>query len=155
MTRDCIEDAFEAWLLATRGVLLGMAVVAFVIGTPVAAVRGVVGRLECVKADKLMGVDLPAIAQGVQAYRAQTGRTAETLSELVRAGIFEKEFDDPWGRTYLYELTPHGPRVRTLGRDGEVGGCGLDADFEQWVDAPNRRASRVAPCPEDPPCALE
>jgi general secretion pathway protein G len=37
---------------------------------------------------------------------------------------------DPWGRRYLYELDGEGrPRVRSLGRDGQPGGSGPDADI--------------------------
>ena len=38
---------------------------------------------------------------------------------------------DPWGRAYVYELSPDGSQyiVRTLGADGKLGGRGADSDF--------------------------
>ena len=40
---------------------------------------------------------------------------------------------DPWGREYIYEAPREGhprPRVTTLGRDGQLGGTGEDADLD-------------------------
>lgn len=43
---------------------------------------------------------------------------------------------DPWGRRYEYEIDADGqPRVRTLGRDGQPGGSGADADVELGATA--------------------
>lgn len=43
---------------------------------------------------------------------------------------------DPWGRPYRYtcpgEHTPTGYDLSTLGRDGQVGGEGEDADITSW-----------------------
>ena len=51
-------------------------------------------------------------------------------------GYLEKLPKDPWGRPYQY-ISPgsHGEiDVYSLGKDGEVGGEGIDADFGNWSD---------------------
>ncbi len=40
-----------------------------------------------------------------------------------------QETRDPWNRPYQYERTAKGFRLYSLGRDGRVGGIGLDADI--------------------------
>ena len=42
---------------------------------------------------------------------------------------------DPWGRPYLYRFpgtTGHDFELQSLGRDGQPGGTGLDADLSVW-----------------------
>lgn len=135
MMRNRIERALEFWLSATAEVLLGIAVVGLIVGWVPALAWAMPGRRDCTKADRAAGIDLPAIAQGVEAFRAQRGRTPASIDEMVAAGIFTHAPDDPWDRPYLYGLTPHGPKVTTLGKDGLPGGTDGDADLEWWVDA--------------------
>ncbi len=37
---------------------------------------------------------------------------------------------DPWGSPYVYERTPDGYRLKSLGADGAEGGEGINADIE-------------------------
>ncbi len=43
---------------------------------------------------------------------------------------------DPWGNTLQYRKTEEGFRLRSLGRDGQPGGEGLDADVDIWPGGP-------------------
>ncbi len=36
---------------------------------------------------------------------------------------------DPWGRPYIYELTPNGYVIKTYGRSGQPGGTGEDKEI--------------------------
>jgi general secretion pathway protein G len=36
---------------------------------------------------------------------------------------------DPWGHEFVYEVVDESPRVTCLGRDGQPGGAGEDADI--------------------------
>ncbi|MHC4375308.1 MAG: serine hydrolase [Planctomycetota bacterium] len=59
--------------------------------------------------------------------------------------------NDPWDRTYLYDAPEEGNgyRVYTLGRDGEVGGTGVDADLD------HRQAVAAENGSEDLPSSLQ
>ncbi len=80
-------------------------------------------------------------------FKADTGRfptTAEGLPALVtdpgitgydKEGYLERVPTDPWGNKYIYIC----PGIRgkdydlvSLGKDGEDGGSGDDADIESW-----------------------
>ncbi len=82
---------------------------------------------------------LQVLADTAELWRGKTGAYPSTLEELAR---MEREVNpndfkrlwwggpivDPWGRPYLYEVSPSGLRIRTLGADGEEGGGGNDQD---------------------------
>ena len=58
-------------------------------------------------------------------------------AERWRGPYLRKEVpDDPWDRPYLYrspgEHNPDSYDLLSLGRDGEIGGEGEDADIESW-----------------------
>ena len=84
--------------------------------------------------------DLVAITAALEAYAVSNGQYPESLAVLavpdesgdayIPGGSLPK---DPWGRDYLYEPPGAGretARVYTLGRDGQPGGTGEDADVE-------------------------
>lgn len=66
--------------------------------------------------------DFPSVHSGLAALRLPVARGPYITKEMLL---------DPWGRAYLYFFDKSGePIVRTLGRDGKVGGAGLDKDME-------------------------
>ena len=95
-------------------------------------------------------VQIKILQSSLQLYKLDTGRyptTAEGLKALVtdpgvrgfRAGGYLEGSEvppDPWGHPYLY-LAPgtHSKDfdIESLGRDGESGGTGSDADIQSWA----------------------
>lgn len=91
--------------------------------------------------------DIQSIQTALALFKTDTGRfptTAESLNALVtdpgirgysQSGYLDKIPFDPWGNPYLY-LCPglHGKDydLVSLGKDGEEGGSGDDADVENW-----------------------
>ena len=95
-------------------------------------------------------IDILSVA--VETYRVDTGAypaTADGLSvlrvrpagprdgERWRGPYLRKALpEDPWGRPYRYESpgrsNPATFDLYTLGRDGEIGGEGEDADITSW-----------------------
>jgi general secretion pathway protein G len=91
--------------------------------------------------------DIQSIQTALALFKTDTGRfptTAEGLETLVNDpgirgyspdGYLDKVPADPWGNTYLY-LCPglHGKDydLLSLGKDGEEGGTGDEADIESW-----------------------
>ena len=47
-------------------------------------------------------------------------------------------FEDPWGNPYVYRhpVSRHGYyyEIYSMGKDGKVGGTGLDADITNWIE---------------------
>jgi general secretion pathway protein G len=92
-------------------------------------------------------VDIRAIQSALAMFKADTGRfptTAEGLQALVTNpgivgydsnGYLERVPTDPWGNRYIY-ISPgiHSKEydLLSLGKDGEPGGAGHDADIESW-----------------------
>ncbi|HHQ15041.1 MAG TPA: type II secretion system protein GspG, partial [Chromatiales bacterium] len=95
--------------------------------------------------------DIRAIESALKLYRLDNFRyptTEEGLEALVNppddpeararwpaGGYLDRLPVDPWGRPYLY-LSPGNQGeydVYTLGRDGQEGGEGLDADIGNWT----------------------
>ena len=94
-------------------------------------------------------VQIKILQSALQLYKLDTGRypsTAEGLKALVadpgergwrQGGYLEGTAvpSDPWGHPYLY-LSPgtHSKDfdIESLGRDGESGGTGNDADIQSW-----------------------
>lgn len=80
------------------------------------------------------------IREAVKEYAADHGgEYPESLEPLVEPGVDARwslrveALRDPWGREYLYEPPNEAhaePRVYSLGRDGQPGGEGDDADID-------------------------
>ncbi len=62
----------------------------------------------------------PSALEELENPRAKDGTSLPGLGEIP---------NDPWGRDYVYELGENGPVVKCLGRDGQEGGEGEDADI--------------------------
>ena len=92
-------------------------------------------------------VDIRSIQSALALFKTDTGRfptTAEGLQALVTNpglkgfdsdGYLDRVPTDPWGNPYIY-LSPglHSKDydLESLGKDGEDGGAGKDADIESW-----------------------
>jgi general secretion pathway protein G len=75
----------------------------------------------------------PTSEEGLQALRT---RPAENASSWRGPYLRKTVPPDPWGRTYRYAspgtANADSYDVFTLGRDGDVGGVGEDADVTSW-----------------------
>ena len=91
--------------------------------------------------------DIRSIQTALAFFKTDTGRfptTAEGLAALVTNpgvpnykddGYLEKVYIDPWGRPYVYlspGLSSKDYDLESLGKDGEDGGTGDNADIESW-----------------------
>ena len=75
----------------------------------------------------------PTTEQGLEALLDKPGGQPEPANWKK---YLDKLPKDPWGRPYQY-ISPgsHGEiDVYSLGKDGQVGGEGIDADFGNWSD---------------------
>lgn len=77
----------------------------------------------------------PTTEQGLAALRAAP--TAEPVARRWRGPYLRKEVPlDPWDRAYVYRepgiANPTLYDLYTLGRDGQPGGAGEDADVTSW-----------------------
>jgi len=77
----------------------------------------------------------PATAQGLEALRTQP--SGEPQAQNWRGPYLRKAIPlDPWGRAYLYkspgEVNPTSYDLLSVGRDGQPGGTGEDADVTSW-----------------------
>lgn len=97
---------------------------------------------------KVARAQLDALDKALAAYRLDTGHypsTAQSLRALAERPADEAKWagpylakalpNDPWGRPYVYRLpgaTGHDFELLTLGKDGEVGGTGENADVSVW-----------------------
>ncbi len=72
----------------------------------------------------------PTSEQGTAALVARPGGVARWDGPYLDKGVPL----DPWGRAYLYRSPGEKAEVEimSLGRDGRVGGEGLDADITSW-----------------------
>lgn len=92
-------------------------------------------------------VDIRAIQSALAMFKTDIGRfptTAEGLQALVTnpglkgynsEGYLERVPIDPWGNPYVYispGLHSKDYDLKSLGKDGEEGGTGKDADIESW-----------------------
>lgn len=131
--------------------LIEIMVVVIILGILVAIIApNVIGRVDdaqiaAVKADlrgidsalkfyRLDNFDYPSNEQGLEALI--TRPNDPNLRNWKAGGYLDRKQvpRDPWGREYLY-LNPgqHGEvDVYTLGRDGQPGGEGIDADIGSW-----------------------
>jgi len=92
-------------------------------------------------------VDIRALQSALALFKTDTGRfptTAEGLPALVTNpglkgydsdGYLDRVPTDPWGNSYIYispGLHSKDYDLESLGKDGEDGGTGYDADIESW-----------------------
>jgi general secretion pathway protein G len=97
---------------------------------------------------KATRAQLVALDKALATYRIDTGHypnTEQGLQALVQAPADEPKWAgsylakavplDPWGHAYVYRVPGDGGHefeLSSLGRDGQVGGTGLDADLSLW-----------------------
>lgn len=76
-----------------------------------------------------------ALASFAEQYRSQhdTYPGLPTWRHYIERA--DPRFYDPWGRPYLYEATDAGVTLRSLGRDGALGGYDEDADVSATFPA--------------------
>ena len=133
---------------ATRGfTLLELLVVMVIIGLLAGYVGpklfGQIGKSET----KVARAQIDALQKSLDQYRIDTGRypaTEQGLAALVARPADEPRWSgpylakavpaDPWGRAYLYTSPgQHGDfDLQSLGKDGQAGGAGDDADVTSW-----------------------
>ena len=81
---------------------------------------------------------LQHVSRALRTYRIAFGRLpnqALGLQALVKNRLLVDLPQDAWSRGLIYELISEQTcRVRSMGRDGEPGGAGLDLDLEVTVD---------------------
>ena len=90
---------------------------------------------------------IDSLGKALDQYRLDTGHyptTEQGLNALVTKPANEPKWDgsylakalppDPWGRTYVYkEPGEHGDYdLLSLGKDGQAGGAGENADITSW-----------------------
>lgn len=129
--------------------LLELLVVMVIIGLLVSYVAprffGQIGKSE-VKATR---AQLDALEKALGTYRLDTGHypsTEQGLRALAERPSNEPKWSgpylskalppDPWGRPYAYRKpgdSGHDFELTSLGKDGQVGGAGLDADLSLWT----------------------
>ena len=68
----------------------------------------------------------PSEDEGLEALVRATGELPGWNGPYLRDGNLPL---DPWGRAYIYRLDDGQARVISLGRDGQEGGSGQDADL--------------------------
>ncbi len=93
-------------------------------------IKSIVGSLQIYK---LENFNYPTTDQGIMALVEQPTGEPEAPN-WQEGGYLDRLPKDPWGREYLY-LSPgeNGDiDVYTLGRDGQSGGEGEDADIGNW-----------------------
>ena len=75
-------------------------------------------------------------AKQIQQFQHKTGQLPTNLN-----GLKEKWFRrDPWNHDYLYSISDGKFHLKSLGRDGKVGGVGLDVDIVAFQKVPTRFA---------------
>jgi hypothetical protein len=79
--------------------------------------------------------ELELLRQELAEYRRVNGKFPESLVDLDRNALDHIHFDefkqavDPWGRLYQYYVNSDGFTLFSFGRDGKLGGVGLDVDL--------------------------
>jgi len=84
----------------------------------------------------------PSSAQGLEALRVAP--QGDPIARNWRGPYLKKTIPlDPWSRPYVYkspgDVNPQGYDLLSLGRDGQPGGNGEDADVTSWESAPGRK----------------
>ncbi|MEM6638669.1 MAG: type II secretion system major pseudopilin GspG [Pseudomonadota bacterium] len=79
---------------------------------------------------RLDNFDLPTVDEGLQAL---VTAPRPNMRKYPAEGYIDK-FEDPWGNAYVYRRPgQHGTYdLMSLGRDGQLGGEGQDADIGNW-----------------------
>lgn len=74
---------------------------------------------------------LDRLRDALDQHHQATGRYPERLADLKLDMRLDEagELVDPWGRPYQYRVEGDGYTLFSLGRDGQPGGDGLDADL--------------------------
>jgi general secretion pathway protein G len=92
----------------------------------------VMNRLEFVYAE----MELEQVNEALQKYAEANGKFPASLQALTNVQSLAPRFVgpsgellDPWGHPFHYRLAGDGFELVCLGRDGKVGGVGLDADM--------------------------
>jgi len=73
----------------------------------------------------------PTTSEGLQALVANPGN----VDNYADKGYLDNVPSDPWGRPYIYicpGINGKDYDLESLGKDGEDGGAGDDADIESW-----------------------
>jgi hypothetical protein len=100
-------------------------------------------RVEAQRLPTIAAQDLRRLGQSLEEHRSRQGRYPDRLEQLVPHWT-EAIPADPWGRPYAYRRQRPGYVLETLGRDGEKGGDGEDADI-RVVDGRLRNAPPLPP----------
>jgi general secretion pathway protein G len=90
-----------------------------------------IGEMDRARVERAQ-LDIKSIESALQLYYAHKGTYPDAragLQSLVETKILPTIPKDPWGREYLYALNGSMPRITCLGRDGQPGGDGIDADL--------------------------
>jgi general secretion pathway protein G len=85
---------------------------------------------------KIARVQLQALGQTVETFRADTGGYPAALAELTEHHghgpyVAARDLRDPWGREFGFRRSPEGNSfvLSSLGADGETGGVGPGSDY--------------------------
>ena len=129
--------------------LIELMVVLVIIGIlGVFVVPALMDRPDHARADKAKA-EMPQIMQALKMYKLDNGRypTQEQGLAALRTkpasnpvppnwrGYLERDAIDPWGNPYQYLIPGSNGQeldIISLGRDGQPGGEGLDADIGSW-----------------------
>ena len=88
----------------------------------------VMGGFGCGSRITVMKNDFFQIRQALSKFSREHSRYPDSLNELPELKDWKPL--DPWRRPYQYQKTGDGFRLFSLGRDGRVGGIGMDADID-------------------------
>jgi general secretion pathway protein G len=120
--------------------LLVLVILALIAGL---VLPGIIGKAEGAKV-RAAASQISRIAMSVESFYLDTGKTPDSLDELVDepgdvAGwngpyIKRSILKDPWGREYQFRSPgQHGDfDIYSLGADGQSGGEGKNADITSW-----------------------
>ena len=143
----CIRMKKSKKLTPKGFTLIELMIVVVILGLlATVVVPRMLGRPEQARRTKAK-IDIRSIEASLALFKADTGRfptTSEGLETLVKDpgikgynedGYLDKAPEDPWGNRYIY-ICPgvHSKDydLKSLGRDGEEGGSGDNADIESW-----------------------
>ena len=104
---------------------------------------GIIGKAEGAKV-KAAQSQIDRLSMAVESYYLDTGKTPDSLDELVEGGgdaagwngpyVKKSSLKDPWGRDYVYQYPgEHGDfDIYSYGADGQAGGDDKNADITSW-----------------------
>jgi general secretion pathway protein G len=124
----------------SRGMtLIEIMVVITILGLIAAAVGvAVMPQLAKARQDRAE-LDIKAIQQGLDLYKARKGKypdTAAGLRALVESQALREMPKDPWGHDYVYMNEGGKPVILSYGADGQTGGSEEDADISSNAATP-------------------